>query len=105
MPTGLFAPGMNLLQLPSDGHSTGLFPFLDKGFALTNAFTGHMVTVNTGGSRIALVGRESSLVEAVQTHLRLHLDQPVSCTPFDRIAEHLARDADGLIFVLASETA
>ncbi|HYV36463.1 MAG TPA: sigma 54-interacting transcriptional regulator [Gemmataceae bacterium] len=53
------------------------------------------------GSRLALVAEDRFLAEAIQNHLRKHLGQPAFQCAFDQIRDHLARDTDGLMLIVA----
>jgi DNA-binding NtrC family response regulator len=57
------------------------------------------------GSRLALVAADQPLADAIQAYLREHLGQPIFQCAFDGIRDHVARDTDGLIVVVAASPA
>src|SRR5580765_2955313 len=57
------------------------------------------------GSRLALVAEDRALADAIQAHLRQHLGQPAFQCAFDTIRDHLARDTDGLLLIVAGTSA
>jgi DNA-binding NtrC family response regulator len=57
------------------------------------------------GSRLALVAEDRLLVDAIQAQLRKHAGQAAFHCGFDTIRNHLARDTDGLLVVVAARPA
>jgi two-component system, NtrC family, response regulator HydG len=57
------------------------------------------------GNRLALVAEDRSLAEAIQAHIRKNLGQEAFLCAFDSILEHLARDTDGLLVIVAGTPA
>src|SRR5262245_29353296 len=57
------------------------------------------------GSRLALVADAGPLADAVQEHVKTVLGQPAFRCSFDAIRDHLGRDTDGLLLLLAAAEA